>query len=245
MMDYLAGRRRHRPDAGGLAALERQCDAIEREVSVLRTIYDEHAGLQDRFLTHRARDAGARGQLGLTGLAGARQRPVDGPALDHPWPPYDRSRCRWRRIAPATSRRASRCASTRSSNRCASSGPCAPACRRASSQRRSACPPAAALGAGWVEGWRGEVLVALELARRQGPDPPLPLPRPLLAELARARACRDRQHRSGLLSSSAPPAATRPPVSASSRSLRSTTRASCARCATSRDSPKTTIASGR
>ena len=37
--------------------LRQQCDAIEREVRALQAIYDEHAGLQDRFIDHRPRDA--------------------------------------------------------------------------------------------------------------------------------------------------------------------------------------------
>ncbi len=57
--------------------------------------------------------------------------------------------------------------------------------------------PAQAMGAGWVEGWRGEIFVALEIGRRR-PHRPLPLPRPVVAELAGARARGDRQHRSRL-----------------------------------------------
>ena len=34
---------------------------------------------------------------------------------------------------------------------------------RRASRATSACPPARRVGAGWVEGWRGEVFVALEL----------------------------------------------------------------------------------
>ncbi len=59
-----------------------------------------------------------------------------------------------------------------------------------------ALPAGSARGAGWVEGWRGEVFVALELHARR--DRTLPLPRPVVAELAAAGARGDRQHRSGL-----------------------------------------------
>ena len=38
-------------DQATAASLADQCDRIEREVQELRQIYDEHAGLQDRFLT--------------------------------------------------------------------------------------------------------------------------------------------------------------------------------------------------
>ena len=54
-----------------------------------------------------------------------------------------------------------------------------------------------AFGVGWVEGWRGEVFVALE-AGADGRVAPLPSARPVVAELAGARARGDRQHRSRL-----------------------------------------------
>ena len=46
-----AGRRclRSRPRAG--SAMRDECNRLEREVRVLRDIYDDHSGLQDRFLT--------------------------------------------------------------------------------------------------------------------------------------------------------------------------------------------------
>ena len=62
------------------------------------------------------------------------------------------------------------------------------------SRRRCRRRRADAFGIGWVEGWRGEVLVALE----SGPDgthPALPSARSVVAELAGARARGDRQHR--------------------------------------------------
>jgi Ni,Fe-hydrogenase III large subunit len=43
---------------------------IEREVRELRQVYDEHAGLQDRFMTTGRVTPELAAQLGLTGLAG-------------------------------------------------------------------------------------------------------------------------------------------------------------------------------
>ena len=62
-----------------------------------------------------------------------------------------------------------------------------------------ACPPARRVGVGWVEGWRGEVFVALELDGAGGHR----IRRchchdPVVAELAGARARGHRQHRSRL-----------------------------------------------
>ena len=71
MMDRIvpggvAARSRCRP---ALAAIVEQCDAIGREVKELRAIYDEHAGLQDRFLTTGTIDTDLARELSLTGMA--------------------------------------------------------------------------------------------------------------------------------------------------------------------------------
>ena len=47
-----------------------QAHAIEGEVQELRAIFDEHAGLQDRFLTTGRVTPDLARKLGLTGLAG-------------------------------------------------------------------------------------------------------------------------------------------------------------------------------
>jgi Ni,Fe-hydrogenase III large subunit/Ni,Fe-hydrogenase III component G len=57
------------PSTAAVAELGAQCTTLLRELRILRDIYDEHAGLQDRF-----RDCGRvsrelAGKLGLTGLA--------------------------------------------------------------------------------------------------------------------------------------------------------------------------------
>src|SRR5438034_6483919 len=71
MMDYIV--------PGGVAApldphhdtaLRDQCAMLERELHILREIYDEHAGLQDRFRTCGRVTPELAAQLGLTGLAG-------------------------------------------------------------------------------------------------------------------------------------------------------------------------------
>lgn len=63
---------------------------LERAVADLRSIYDEHAGLQDRF-----REAGFLKQelaekLGVSGLAGRASGISYDLRVDHPWPPYDK-----------------------------------------------------------------------------------------------------------------------------------------------------------
>ena len=54
----------------GLAQILSQCDVVEQEVRILQGIYDNHSGLQDRFLTAGTVSNELAMSLGLTGLAG-------------------------------------------------------------------------------------------------------------------------------------------------------------------------------
>ena len=93
LMDYVVpggvardlGRRRHR------AARATNATRSSARSRVLRDIYDEHAGLQDRFIALRARRRpSSPASSGLTGLAGARERAGAGTcACDFPCAPYD------------------------------------------------------------------------------------------------------------------------------------------------------------
>ncbi|HZV53987.1 MAG TPA: NADH-quinone oxidoreductase subunit C [Rhodocyclaceae bacterium] len=56
-------------DPPALRLIVEQCDVIGREVKALRAIYDEHPGLQDRFLTTGIIDADLARELSLTGMA--------------------------------------------------------------------------------------------------------------------------------------------------------------------------------
>jgi len=65
------------------------CAALEREVRIVRDIYDEHAGVQDRFRNcGRVTPALAR-QLGLTGLPGRASGQAFDLRCDLPVAPYD------------------------------------------------------------------------------------------------------------------------------------------------------------
>ena len=84
----------------------RMRDACEREVRIVREIYDEHAGVQDRFRTCGRVTPDLARTLGLTGLAGrasgAGRRPalrLPGRALRHARGAQDRGRRRRRRGA--------------------------------------------------------------------------------------------------------------------------------------------------
>ena len=71
MMDCVApGGVACEPDAAALTRMAKQSDAVEAEVRVLRGVYDEHAGLQDRFMATGRVGPALAALLGLTGLAG-------------------------------------------------------------------------------------------------------------------------------------------------------------------------------
>lgn len=149
------------PTARMCDRLRAQCDAIEREVRALRRVYDEHAGLQDRFVGTGKVSPPLAAQLGLTGLAGRASGQAADLRCDFPWSPYDQLK-----VAMATQHDGDVAArvtvrfeelfeSLRLIRAICAGLPDGAA--RAEMRPRAL----ASLGAGWVEGWRGEVLVAL------------------------------------------------------------------------------------
>jgi Ni,Fe-hydrogenase III large subunit/Ni,Fe-hydrogenase III component G len=143
--------------------IRRQCDTIEAEVRALRAIYDEHSGLQDRFVTTGTVAPALAAQLGLAGMAGRASGQALDLRCDHPWPPYERLDVRkaGHRNGDVAARVAVRFDEVFESLRLI----------RALCERLPAGPirvdvalrATAAFGAGRIEGWRGEVFVALEL----------------------------------------------------------------------------------
>ncbi|MBK6864260.1 MAG: NADH-quinone oxidoreductase subunit C [Ideonella sp.] len=151
------------PDAAALERMRAQCDAIEPEVRTLQAIYDEHAGVQDRFMTTGRVAPELAAQLGLTGLAGRASGRAADLRCDRPWPPYDALAVKiaTRREGDVAARVAVRFDEVVESLRLVRA-----LCTRLPHGPVSTSlqlPPGAAFGAGWVEGWRGEVFVALEL----------------------------------------------------------------------------------
>jgi Ni,Fe-hydrogenase III large subunit len=150
------------PDIQG--RLCRQCDDIERELRALRAIYDEHAGLQDRFLGTGRIPPPLAAQLGLAGLAGRASGQAADLRCDHAWLPYESLAVRMvtHSVGDVAARVAVRFDEVLESLRliralCAGL-PDGATCGALQ------LPGAGVIGAGWVEGWRGEVLVALELS---------------------------------------------------------------------------------
>jgi Ni,Fe-hydrogenase III large subunit len=148
-------------DAAGAEAILVQCQSIENDIQRLKGIYDEHAGLQDRFLSTGQITPELARQLGIIGQAGrASGQPWD-QRCNHPCEPYTR-------LAPeiaiehngdvaarALVRFAEITESLRLIRRIVTELPDGPVRTEVRSEPDKR-------GFGWVEGWRGDVLVALE-----------------------------------------------------------------------------------
>lgn len=146
-----------------LERIRQQCDDIERDVRVLKAVYDEHAGLQDRFLTTGRVTPQLAAQLGLTGLAGRASGQSADLRCGRGWAPYDQLA-----VAMATHRSGDIAArvTVRFEETLESLRLIRVICSGlpGGGTRVELHPaPVASIGAGWVEGWRGEVFVALEI----------------------------------------------------------------------------------
>jgi Ni,Fe-hydrogenase III large subunit len=155
-------------DDAAVAQICRQCDTIEREVLILRNVYDEHSGLQDRFIAAGRVEPALAAQLGLTGLAGRASGQSVDLRCDHPWPPYDRIE-----VKMATHRNGD--VAARVTVRFDEVFESLRLIRAILLELPAGKPRAnvklwlkASAGAGWIEGWRGEVFVALELEYESG-----------------------------------------------------------------------------
>ncbi|HLY52849.1 MAG TPA: hypothetical protein VKQ31_07575, partial [Steroidobacteraceae bacterium] len=151
-------------DPQGAGELRGFVGALRRETAKLRTIYDEHEGLRDRFSGAGAVSPELAARLGLTGLAGRASGQAFDLRIDLPCAPYTELapvKC-GRREGDVAARVAVRFDELQESCRLVTellermpAGPC----------RTQVQPPAAGLlGAGLIEGWRGPVCVALETA---------------------------------------------------------------------------------
>jgi Ni,Fe-hydrogenase III large subunit len=144
--------------------MQKECDALERELGLLKRIYDDHAGLQDRFIMCGRVTPELAARLGLTGLAGRASAQGHDLRCKPSWRPYDELEVRMahHKNGDVAARVTVRFEEARESLRlireiCAR----LPAGAIAAEVQLPAASTAA--GAGWVEGWRGEILVALEL----------------------------------------------------------------------------------
>ena len=151
---------------GAATAMRAQCASLSREIRVLRDIYDEHAGLQDRFrgCGHVARELAL--QLGLTGFAVRACGIAEDVRADFPLPPYDALAVRkaTRTEGDVAARAAVRFDEALESIRLIDGMLAALPEGEVSAPLTTI--PAFQLGLGMVESWRGPVTIALE----SGPD---------------------------------------------------------------------------
>ncbi len=77
-------------DAAGKRVIEEECAMLEREVRILRAIYDEHAGVQDRFIATGRVEPKLAAQLGLCGLAGRASAQAWDARVQFACAPYDK-----------------------------------------------------------------------------------------------------------------------------------------------------------
>ena len=88
-MDYICpGGVERDVDTDGLAEILTQSLAVEAEVRALQKIYDDHSGLQDRFMSTGTVTLEVATKLGLTGLAGRASGIVHDVRVDASCIPY-------------------------------------------------------------------------------------------------------------------------------------------------------------
>ncbi|MBI3525337.1 MAG: NADH-quinone oxidoreductase subunit C [Betaproteobacteria bacterium] len=150
---------------GASEKIARQCNAIEREVRILKNIYDEHAGLQDRFLTTGRLNPALASALSISGLAGRASSQAWDLRTQFPITPYDQLdvRIATHRNGDVAARVTLRFEEVFESLRLTRII-LTQLLENKSTEYFAPLPaaPDGAFGLGWIEGWRGDVLVALE-----------------------------------------------------------------------------------
>ncbi|MEO6352060.1 MAG: NADH-quinone oxidoreductase subunit C, partial [Burkholderiaceae bacterium] len=149
-------------DASAMDLLMKQCAQTETEVRALRSIYDEHAGLQDRFISAGRVLPNMAVKLGLCGMAGRASAQASDVRIDQPTAPYAQLDVHMAKhhdgdvAARVFVRFEEIFESIRLLREIAQRLPpgptTAPLCEHFTD----------GLGVGWVEGWRGPILVAME-----------------------------------------------------------------------------------
>jgi Ni,Fe-hydrogenase III large subunit len=152
-------------EAPGAAELLRCAASLVAEVDTLRGIYEEHAGVRDRFLDAGTLPLELASRLGVVGLVGRASRQLLDLRLDLPCEPYGRlglRRCVQESgdvLARVTLRFDELMESLRVVDELLAglpTGPCTIALPT---------PADGAAGVGAIEGWRGPVVVGLEAGR--------------------------------------------------------------------------------
>ncbi|MCL5668578.1 MAG: NADH-quinone oxidoreductase subunit C [Gammaproteobacteria bacterium] len=158
----------HDLDAAAKGPLLNEIQRLQDAVTVLKNIYDDHAGVQDRFLTTGRVAPELAARLGLTGFAGRASGQAWDMRVQFPCAPYDQLEVRMvtHRNGDVAARVTVRFEEIFESLRL---------CRTLLEQLPEGATiadlpaaPEGAFGVGWVEGWRGEILVALSTGKDHG-----------------------------------------------------------------------------
>jgi Ni,Fe-hydrogenase III large subunit len=146
----------------GVARVRHEIADIGQAVALLKDIYDEHAGLQDRFIGCGRVKPELADHMGLTGLAGRASAMAWDLRVQFPTAPYDRLEVRMatHRNGDVAARVTVRFEEIAESLRLI--GLILAGLPEGEIIAPLKDAPESALGIGWVEGWRGEVLIALE-----------------------------------------------------------------------------------
>jgi Ni,Fe-hydrogenase III large subunit len=149
-------------DGANRARMALEIQDVEREVARLKAIYEDHSGLQDRFINCGKVAPELAARMGLTGLAGRASAQAWDLRVQFAAAPYDQLEVRMatHRNGDVAARVIVRFEEIQESLRLLGAIldklPDGPHC--------TAFPavPDGRRGVGWVEGWRGEVMIALE-----------------------------------------------------------------------------------
>ena len=165
LMDFVVpGGTRADLSSAGARSLSETIESIANEAGTLRTIYDEHAGLRDRFVGAGVVNSTLAAQLGLTGLAGRASGQAVDLRCDLPCDPYGD-------FAPQKIVRTEGDVAARVAVRFDEVAESTRLIQRLVKQLPAglhhvpvSMPGEGALGVGMIEGWRGPILLALEAA---------------------------------------------------------------------------------
>ncbi len=152
-------------DNAGLLRIAETLRHLEHETAILKDIYEEHAGIQDRFLTTGRVTPELAAKLGLTGLAGRASGQAWDVRAQFPCVPYDQLD-----VQMATHRNGDVAArvivrfeeiaeSIRLIRLMLEQLPAGELLTEVGDAAEGS------LGIGWVEGWRGEILLALHVGK--------------------------------------------------------------------------------
>ena len=150
-------------DNAGLLRISKMLHHIEHETAILHHIYDEHAGVQDRFVTTGFVAPELAAKLGLTGLAGRASGQTWDTRVQYPCTPYDQldTQMVTHRNGDVAARVTMRFEEITESIRLI--GLILEQLPVGELLSGLGDAVEGSLGIGWVEGWRGEILVALHV----------------------------------------------------------------------------------